>query len=912
MSEVPLAVPNGQRPDRGPSFLVACFQELLASMGEGEIARCLPFNGPGDVPKPDEWSPKLIQAFSIAFQLQSMAEENLAMQSRRRLRNVGHGQQIPGSWEYHFARMKKMGMDTQEIQRAVAQVHVEPVLTAHPTEAKRRTILEHHRELYLLLLQLENSMFTVHEQAEIRADIQGVLERLWRTGEVLLEKPTLEAERSNVLHYLARVFPNALLPLRRRLEEAWRAVGLEGAPVWPRLTFGTWVGGDRDGHPLVTAEVTLDTLRALRQHALQQLQTRLEEAARRLSLSAHVQAVPAPLLARMQVLERGLGEAGRIAMARNRDEPWRQMLNLMLVALPHDSAALQEASYRQPSDLLTDLALLRASLVEIGALHLARRMLDPLEDQVRVFGFHLACLDIRQNSQFHDQALEQFLCKARVADAGYAQWPEEARLALLERELQSPRPFVRSGVPIGPEADTVLACYRVLADHVEKFGMQGLGGLVVSMTRHLSDLLVVYLFAREAGLLVEGDAGPACPLGVVPLFETIDDLERSPQILAQFLSHPMTRRSLALRAVAQGEGLLVQQVMIGYSDSNKDGGIWASRWRLYQAQQAMTAVGTQHGVKIRFFHGRGGSISRGAGPIHSFLRALPPGALGDDLRLTEQGEVIAQKYANRMTAAHHLELLVAGASGAPASWLPSEEELARLTGIMDQVALFSQEIYRALRDAEGFLLFFSQATPIDAIESSRIGSRPVRRRGERTIADLRAIPWVFSWSQSRFLLSGWYGVGTALARLRTEQPASFALLSRNTFLWPPLYCVANSIAISLAGVDWEVMQEYASLVEEAALRERFMERIGEEYRRTCAEMELLYGEPLAVRHKDLHQGLSSRREALRCLHRHQVDLLRRLRRAQSMNGTEGQETAALQTSLFLTINAIASGLGSTG
>ena len=909
MQETPSPPSNPPRTDHGTSFLVTCFRELLEAVGEGDIARSLPFNGPIELPDPDHWSPKLIQAFSIAFQLQNMAEENLAMQSRRRLRNSGAGQQIPGAWEYHFARMKNKGMGAEDIRRAVAQVHVEPVLTAHPTEAKRRTVLEHHRELYLLLLQLENSMFTVQEQEEIRSDIKVVLERLWRTGDVFLEKPTLEAERSNVLHYFEQVFPEALLPLRRRLEEAWRETGLAGEPVLPRLTFGTWVGGDRDGHPLVTAEVTRDTLLELRHCALRQLQTRLEGVARRLSLSAHMQEVPVILLARMRVLEQGLGAAGEAAMVRNRDEPWRQMLNLMLAALPEGSGALLEASYRQPSTLLADLALLRASLVEIGAVHLARRLLEPLEDHVRVFGFHLACLDIRQNSQFHDQALDQFLRKAGVSDGPYEQWPEEKRRALLNRELQSPRPFVRSGVRVGPQADTVLACYQVLANYVEQFGAQGVGGLVVSMTRDLSDLLVIYLFAREAGLLVESDEGPACPLEVVPLFETIDDLERSPQILREFLSHPMTRRSLALQAVKKGESVWVQQVMVGYSDSNKDGGIWASRWRLYQAQQAMTTVGFQNGVQIRFFHGRGGSISRGAGPIHSFLRALPPEALGDDLRLTEQGEVIAQKYANRMTAAHNLELLVAGAAGATSSWFPSEEDLSRLPVIMDQVAAFSRESYRALLDGEGFLTFFSQATPIDAIESSRIGSRPVRRRGERTIADLRAIPWVFSWSQSRFMLSGWYGVGTALARLRQEQPASFDLFCQNTFHWPPLYYVVNSISTSLASVDWAVMMDYAGLVEDVSLREAFMERIGGEYRRTCAEMERLYGGPLAERHKELYEGLSSRREALQGLHRHQVDLLRRLRRAQSPD-EEGIET--LQTSLLLTLNAIASGLGSTG
>lgn len=909
MSQPPSALPNPPHANRGSAFLVACFQELLESMGERELACCMPFNGPGEVPDLTHWSPKFTRAFSIAFQLQNMAEENMAMQSRRRLRNLGTGEQVPGAWEYHFARMQKMGMRAQEICHAVAQVHVEPVLTAHPTEAKRRTILEHHRELYLLLLQLENSMFTHQEQAEIRSDIQAVLERLWRTGDVLLEKPTLEAERSNVLHYFVHVFPDALLALRRRMEEAWRVAGLEGEPILPRLSFGTWVGGDRDGHPLVTAEVTRQTLLELRHHALRLLRIKLEALAQKLSLSAHLQAAPESLLARMGVLEVGLGEAGRAAMMRNRDEPWRQILNLMLAALPPPSGALRDGSYRHPSALLADLTLLRASLVYMGATHLAQRLVVPLEDHLRVFGFHLARLDIRQNSLFHDQALDQFLCKAGVATAGYTHWPEAARRDLLNRELHSPRPFVRSGVPVGPEADTVLACYRVLANHVEHFGTEGIGALIVSMTRNLSDLLVVYLFAREAGLLVEGHDGLACPIEVVPLFETIDDLERSPEILSEFLAHPMTRRSLELIASRQGETVLVQQVMVGYSDSNKDGGIWASRWRLYQAQQAMSAVGAQNGVKIRFFHGRGGSISRGAGPIHSFLRALPPGTLGDNLRLTEQGEVIAQKYANRMTAAHHLELLVAGTAGTTASWFPPEEDLHRLPGVMDQVASFSRESYLALLNTEGFLVFFSQATPIDAIESSRIGSRPVRRRGERTIGDLRAIPWVFSWSQSRFFLSGWYGVGMALERLRREQPASFELLRQHTFTWQPLYYLVNSIAISLAHVDWEVVMAYASLVEEDGLRESLMARIGEEYRRTGQEMERLYGGPLAVHHPDLYQGISSRREALRYLHRHQVDLLRQFRQAQRI---DEKENDGLRTSLLLTINAIANGLGSTG
>ncbi|MEO5367523.1 MAG: phosphoenolpyruvate carboxylase [Magnetococcus sp. WYHC-3] len=900
------------RGSRSPSFLVDCFRELLEEVGESEVARHLPLVGSPEIPLPAPWTPKLTQAFSIVFQLQGMAEENAAMQQRRAARDQGAAHEVPGCWEYQFQRLLSRGMSPDDIRRAVAQVRVEPVLTAHPTEAKRRTVLEHHRELYLLLLQMENSMFTHQEQQDIRTDIKSVLERLWRTGEVLLEKPTLEAERANLLHYLARVFPDALLPLRQRLEEAWNATGLHGRPQLPRISFGTWVGGDRDGHPLVTAGVTGESLRELRRSALGLLRERLGTLARRLSLSSHVQAPPAVLRRHLEEMERLLGPDAGSARGRNPYEPWRQMINLMIARLPAEGdAPVQPGHYATPAELRGDLAVLRRSLEEIGAEGIARRLVDPLDDVVRTFGFHMACLDIRQNSQFHDAALEQLLARSGVMLGGYVTLPEPQRQALLRRELESPRPFVRSGVDVGPEADTVLGCFRVLASHISRFGAEGLGALIVSMTRDLSDLLAIYLFARETGLLVETPDGPVCPLAVVPLFETIEDLERSPDILTAFLEHPMTRRSLVYQARTQGLDNPVQQVMIGYSDSNKDGGIWASRWGLYQAQTAMTSVGWNHGVRIRFFHGRGGSISRGAGPTHSFLRALPPGALGDDLRLTEQGEVISQKYANRMTAAHNLELLAAGAAGATATWRQTSEDVARLCAVMDRVARASRRWYKSLLDTPGFLEFFSQATPIDAIESSRIGSRPVRRRGQRTIADLRAIPWVFSWSQSRFFLSGWYGSGAALEELEREDGASFELLVRHALDWPPLYYVLNSIGISLVSVDREVMSRYAALAQDPAVRERFGGLIDAEYLRTRNMLERLYGASLEERHRDLHQALAVRRAALCGLHQHQVELLG-IWRAERAAGSDAARIDTLETDLLLTINAIAAGLGSTG
>ncbi|NJO55867.1 MAG: phosphoenolpyruvate carboxylase [Rhodospirillales bacterium] len=399
-------------------------------------------------------------------------------------------------------------------------------------------------------------------------------------------------------------------------------------------------------------------------------------------------------------------------------------------------------------------------------------------------------------------------------------------------------------MPIGDEAAAVLDCYRVIAGHIDTYGAAGLGALIVSMTRSCSDLLAVYLLAREVGLLHHVNGQLACRIPVVPLFETIDDLDRSAPILAAFLAHPITQASL--HANSDSDQRPTQQVMIGYSDSNKDGGLLASFWGLYRAQEAMTQVAADAGVHLRFFHGRGGTISRGAGPTHRFFDALPPGSVDGDIRMTEQGEVIAQKFANRITASHHLELASAGAFRRTLLDRGSSQRTPpELAAVMDQLAAFSRTAYRELVDAEGFVEFYSEATPIDVIELNRIGSRPARRTGKRTLADLRAIPWVFSWSQSRFYLSGWYGVGSGLARLEAENPAGFATLvtAKQQRSWPPLHYIVSNAATSVATASATLMQEYATLVEDEAIRSRIMGKIATEYQTTRRLLETLYAPP---------------------------------------------------------------------
>jgi phosphoenolpyruvate carboxylase len=898
---------------RDLEFIMGCFQEVLEELEERELAQRLPWREGLPSSTGLHQPQRTAQAYSIGFQLLNMVEENASIQMRRVIEVHGNLAQVSGLWEQNLDRLKKLGLTDEQIARELPKIRVEHVLTSHPTEAKRATVLEHHRRLYLLLVKKENQVWTPSEREAIREEIKAELERLWRTGEIYLEKPDVASERRNVIHYLRNVFPLVLPELDRRLRHAWQEMGFDPALVESpfelvRLSFGNWVGGDRDGHPLVTAEVTRETLGDLRRNALQLLRELLIDLAVRISLSEHLQSPSQALLKHIEEIARSLGERGRRAILRNPEEPWRQTVNLFIAKLPinETDASPAQNTYRTSAELVADLIMLRRNLFEVKAGRLAKMDLDPVIRTVQTFGFHLAALDIRQNSHFHDLAISQLMSAAGWDETDFPRWNESKRLELLNRELLSPRPFTRPDTRLGPEAEAVLSCYRVVVDHINKNGQDGLGALIVSMTRSLSDLLAVYLLAREVGLAFQTEDGLVCRLPVVPLFETVDDLQKAPRILDAFLAHWLTQRSLAHQKELLGLEQPVQQVMIGYSDSNKDGGIFASLWSLYRAQDALAAVGKRHGVRIRFFHGRGGTISRGAGPTHRFINGLPHSSLNGDLRMTEQGETIAQKYANRLNAAYNLELLSAGVTGATLRHWYGEKQSHLLEPVMDKLADKSRQAYETLLRTEGFVSFFRQATPIDVIEASRIGSRPARRTGQQTIADLRAIPWVFSWSQARFYLSGWYGVGAALEWLLNEDPSAFESLREQNFIWPPLHYIISNGATSIATADLDIMRAYATLVVDADVRERVMDLIETEYQRTRQMLEKIYSGPLSERRPDVHRLLSLRRQGLRILHHQQIELLRQWR-----GGSDGEKQNLL-SQLLLTVNAIAGGLRTTG
>ncbi len=906
-----IPAPLNLDPDKAASdfaFLLDAFRDVLIDQGDEAVAAALPWGDSIPAPPEPPDALELSQALSIALRLAALAEENAAVHHRRDVETADGLDAISGLWGRILSNLRASGHQPEDIAAAFAGITVEPVLTAHPTEAKRATVLEVHRELYLRLIANENPRWTQREKDEIRQEVAAILERLWRTREIFLERPEISDELRNVTHYLERVFPEVVPWLDKRLRAAWEDAGFDAALLGdvtklPTVTFATWVGGDRDGHPFVTAEVTQRTLEQLRATAVSLLDRALSDLARHLSLSDTRQTPPPALVDWLTQTAAELGEAGEAAIKRNLDESWRQALNLMRARLP----GAGDFPYKAAPELVADLMRLVDSLREIGADRLATQEVEPVARLAQSFGFHLAALDIRQNSVFHDRAVAQLLEAAGVADgASFADWDEESRRELLTAELASPRPLASPDAQLGPEAEAVLSCYRVLRDELSKHGAAGVGSLIVSMTRNVSDLLAVFLLAKEAGLLVRNTNGTRCLIPVVPLFETIDDLERSPNVLREFLQHPVTRRTLEGCAVGP---VPVQQVMVGYSDSNKDGGILSSLWSLYRAQETLAAIGAENGIAVSFFHGRGGTISRGAGPTHRFLRALPPGSLTGALRMTEQGETISRKYANRITAEYHLELLLAGSAAASMGTRAARPTADELVPVMDELAMISRRAYADLLHTDRFIEFFRQATPIDVIESSRIGSRPSRRTGRPSIADLRAIPWVFAWSQSRFLLSGWYGLGSALAGLREGDRDTYSKLIDHVFEWPPLHYIISNAATSLATSNEEIMGWYVELVEDAAMRQTFFDPIVAERRRTERILEEIYGGPLRDRRPNISRTLELREPGLRPLHQHQVEQIAEWR---SRRADEDPKADELLPDLLLTVSAIASGLGATG
>lgn len=887
-------------------WVMSSFKKMLISLGETELANILPWIN--EAPPLDHQhnvlDEKLAQAIGMSFELLNLVEENTATQFRRKTETQFGLEAIRGSWGETLSQWKEAGIEEKQAAELLPKIQVMPVLTAHPTEAKRVTVLGIHRELYMLLVKNENPVWSISERKVLQEQIVTLLERWWRTGEIYLQKPSLEDERKNLLHYFVHVFPEALRLADQRLHNAWEMMDydptlLQWPEQYPIWQFGSWVGGDRDGHPFVTPEFTASTLRLYRQAALTMNKEGLIRLASELSISGQIHPVPESFLSLIQERANLLGLEGKEALKKNPFEPWRQFVNLMLVRLQNtidERLSLnEECLYLRAEDLSADLKVLRQSLIDIGAQRLATEILFSLERRIQCFGFHLAKLDIRQNSAYHEKALSQMLKAAAFADSDYGSWTEAQRLTFLNEELQSMRPFVIVGNSCGPEADNILGYYRELKQYIDHYGTAGIGSIIVSMTRSLSDLLVVYLFLREVGLLNS-------PLPVVPLLETIEDLQAGGEILEAFLTHPV---SMQRRATS---GINMQEVMLGYSDSNKDGGILKSRWSIYKAEQRLTDIGHQCGVKLCFFHGRGGTISRGGGKIHRFLESMPPGSVSGHIKMTVQGETIANQFANLLNATYNLEMLMSGT--ARQAMLFGEDQIAHpLSPIMDRLADVAQQSYRGLLDHPGFIEFYNSATPIDILEQSRIGSRPARRTGKRSLADLRSIPWVFSWSQSRFNLTGWFGTGRALQQLNEHSPQDIEALQDMADHWPFLKYRLIQIETNLLNADLRIMRKFVQFVPNASVRSDLMKLIEEDYERALQHIEHVMNRPTTERRVTKMENISLRGRALTLLHDIQI---RSIKEWRSLKETDPKAADQLLLKLLLLVNALSGGLKGTG
>jgi len=912
--------------ERTAEMLLRALARVLHELGQDGAARVLPLVGPLERRGANPLDRDGVLALTMAFHLIGLAEQRAGGVHRAQIRASGNGRS--SAWAAAVEELAERLGRPVSAGEALDGVWIEPVLTAHPTEARRVSALEQWNELFDLVRRIDLDATALDDREDLEDELLARLEGLFCTGEVRLRRPSVEDERNVVIQTLVDVVARSLGDLARGITDAFQVHGAPAggaAPAnWdvtvdcrPRLTFGTWVGGDRDEHPGVTPEVTAQSLAAYRRAALRLHDRQLHRLGQVLSVSRWNVPCPMVLDRRVGALANTLGHRAEAALDRNPEEPFRTFAGLMRAALPDPDAPSSPripGTYRTPTELADDLRLMRHALDEIGARRLAQRHVEPVLNAVLVFGFHLVRLDIRQNAAAHDRAIEALLRESGAQDWAFSRWDETDRLAWLHRELDTTRPLRPLGASLAPEAECAVGPLRAFRRHWERHGGDGLGALVVSRTTRLSDVLVPYVLAREAGIDVDGD-GPPMP-DVVPQFHGVDALRRAPDVVDAALRVPFLARRLDGPARRGLGARPVQQVMLGYSDSNKDAGPTMSSWAIRGAQRALLQVGERHGVGIRFFHGRGGSPSRGAGPAFRFCSALPAGSLDEGLRLTEQGETVFQKFGTVEAAAHNLELLFAGAmrrrmldregiaEGTAGRDAGGEDE-ETLGAWLDVVASASMDAYRGLVDHGGLLPFFLEATPADIIERSGMGSGPVHRLGVRSLGELRPIPWVFSWTQSRFVLPGWFGVGSGFAALEATDPGAFRSLCAHARTWAPLRSIVANASLSVLTTDQEVMRRYVGLVQDRALADDVLGMIEAELDRTRRVLELIYGSPLSEGRRRLSALLRLREPALRLVHDRQVELLGAWRRA-------GRRDDEIRRELLGTVNAIAAGLRSTG
>lgn len=856
----------------------------------------------------------VIRAFTYFSHLANLAEDRHHIRRRAVHERAGNTQE--GSIEVALSRLRWAGITPDEIAQTLASAYVSPVLTAHPTEVQRQSILQAEYDIARLLVerddmlaraQLFNSArdaLTPRQLAANEAQLRARVAQLWQTRLLRYSKLTVADEIENALSYYEATFLREVPKLYAALEEA-----LDGRAVHSFLRMGQWIGGDRDGNPNVTAQTLELALRRQSEVALRHYLTEVHYLGAELSMSTRlVQVSPA-----MQAL----ANASPDANPHRQDEPYRRALTGVYARLAATleqltggkaarHAVAPQNAYASAQEFLADLQTIHDSLLQHHGEALAAQRLNPLIRAVQVFGFHLATVDLRQSSDQHEAVLAELLATARM-EPDYAQLDEAAKCALLQRLLEDARPLRVVGASYSDFTRSEMAVFETARQMRERYGAQAIIHYIISHTETVSDLLEVLLLQKEVGLMhgTLGDAQASVDLIVVPLFETIGDLRAAADIMRRYYAIP------GVAGLLQRSGS-VQDIMLGYSDSNKDGGIFTSNWELYQAELALVelfdTLGVQHGIRLRMFHGRGGTVGRGGGPSYQAILAQPPGTVRGQIRLTEQGEVIASKYANPEIGRRNLETLVAATLEATLLQ-PTKPASKAFLQAAEQLSQASMAAYRKLvYETPGFADYFFSATPIREIAELNIGSRPASRKATQAIEDLRAIPWGFSWGQCRLTLPGWYGFGAAVEAFLSsgEDPKrQLALLQKMYRQWPFFKTLLSNMDMVLAKSDLALASRYSELVQDKRLRKKIFSLIEAEWLRTVDALNRITGETdRLASNPALARSIRHRFPYIDPLHHLQVELVRRWR--------DGQAEERLKNGIHISINGIAAGVRNTG
>lgn len=849
----------------------------------------------------------MLEAWSIWFQLLNIAEENTAMRRRRIVENISGLAHVPGTFANIFQHAKETGFSAEAIQKLLDNAHIRPTLTAHPTETKRVTVLEIHRRIYVLLYRLEAARWTDRERQEFIDDLCNEIDLLWLTGELRLEKPTVAAETAWGLHFFEQTLFNCIPKMQQRLHWALqKAYPKHEFYISNFFQFGSWVGGDRDGNPFVTNEVTRQSLKQNQMQVLEHYVLALEKLLCVLSVSKNIVKPENVFIDNLNKMLQIFDNKEEI-IKRNPGEIFRQFIFCMLLRMQGTVKTLENQQYNgtyyQTADqFIEEVQMLLDGMTGAGCENLGQAWILPLLQQAKTFRFRTVRLDLRENSTTINNTLKQIWLATHdsaIPDIYSDAW-QAWLLSELEKRSQEPQQFDH----LDDVAISTLGLFKMVAEMKQSLDQEAFGHFILSMTASVQDILGVYLLAKYAGLFATNNSGEvySC-LPIVPLFENIDDLNKSPLIMRDLFALPLVRNSLA-----QQDG--TQEIMIGYSDSNKDGGYFTANWQLSKAQQNLTKVGAECNVLISFFHGRGGSVSRGGAPTGKAIAAQPAGSICGQMRITEQGEVVSSKYANEGTALYQMELL---ATSVFAHTLNSLDETdlkpnKLLDQAMEEISSIAFESYRKLTKTDGLFEYYCAASPIEELTKMNIGSRPAKRFGNMTFSDLRAIPWVFAWTQNRFMVPGWYGLGSALEHFIHKHGEQGTVLIQQLFENSRLFSlIINEVEKMLALVDLDVATQYSKLVEDETIRNKVFSLISDEYHRTVEQVLAITGEDeLCTRFRRFRRMLNRRQGKLKQAGLVQVTLVKNFR----SNNKEDAFSDLLP--LLLSINCVSSGLGWTG